>query len=384
MEAGSLPKISVIIVTYNHEKYISECIENILSQTLRPFEIVICDDHSTDNSWAIICEYNKKYPNLIKAYRHEKNIGQVKNSQFGRKVYTGDLVSIIEGDDRWLPRKLELEWKALQRYPEAKISYSNVYTIDASGNRTGIWYDGNGFIPPSGNVFIEVFSRRFFPNSNSVFRNQLMHRLSFDEEGHCDESLESYWDWDMKIRLTHRFPVSYSGEALVEYRIHGEGFSQSEPEKHFRAMVKVYEKHLPLLENRAKKEAARVMLNVESLLAKSQIDFDISDQLPNYSIRNVYSRNRQQLKDLPKKDRRKLEKEITPVRRQIASRLLQHTTQALFTEIQKGNKRRALKYWIERLKYNPENINFGLLAQILLPKLFYRKIKAIYYSLRGI
>jgi len=363
---------------------LSDCIESILTQTLRPFEIVICDDHSLDDSWQVINKYYKKHPELIKAHRHEKNIGQVANGNFGGSTFMGDWVTLMDGDDRWLPRKLELEWKALQRHPEAQISYSNVYTIDAEGDRTGIWYDGRGSSPPSGDIFIEVLSRRFFPNSRSIFRNELVSRYAFKEEGHCDENLESFWDWERKIRFAARFPIVYSGEALVEYRQHDEGFSKSEPEKHFRAMVKVYEKHLSLLENRTKKEAARVMLNVESLLAKRQIDFDISDQFPYYSIRNVYSRNRQLLKDLSKKDRRELEKAIVPVHRQIASRQLQHTTQVLFTEKQKGNKRRALKYWIECLKYNPGNINFRLLAQIILPKLFYRKIKAIYYSLRGI
>ena len=184
MAIDPLPRISIVIVTYNFGRCLRECIESVLSQTLEPFEIVICDDHSTDNSWAIIKEYSQQYPRLIKAYQHEQNMGPYYNGAFGVKVASGDLVSFIEGDDRWLPQKLELEWKALQRHPEAQIAYSNVYTIDAEGNRTGIWYyDGKGPAPPSGDVFIEVFSRRVFHNTRKTFRNELVRRLAHDEEG---------------------------------------------------------------------------------------------------------------------------------------------------------------------------------------------------------
>ena len=130
MSIDSLPKISVFIITYNFAKYLRECIESVLAQTLRPFEIIICDDHSTDDSWAIISEYARRHTELIKAYRQKKNIGPARNGNFGRKIAKGDLFAGIDGDDRWLPRKLEMEWKALQRHPDARIAYSNVYNIE--------------------------------------------------------------------------------------------------------------------------------------------------------------------------------------------------------------------------------------------------------------
>ena len=181
MTHNDLPKISVIIYIYNHERYLKDCIESILSQTLPPFEIVICDDHSTDDTWSIISHYEHEFPKVIKAYRHSKNMGMHYNANFGLKTAKGDLITSLGGDDRWLPQKLELEWKALQKHPDAKIAYSNVYTIDAHGRRTGIWYNGKGSVPPSGDVFVEVFSKNFFPNNRSVFRNQLMCRTASNE-----------------------------------------------------------------------------------------------------------------------------------------------------------------------------------------------------------
>ena len=165
---NELPKISVVIITYNFEKYIRECIESILAQTLRPYEIIISDDHSTDNSWNIISEFSKQFPRLIKAHQQETNLGPFQNGTFGGEMATGDFVCLMDGDDRWLPCKLELEWQALQNCPGAQIAYSNVYEIDDDGKHIGIYFDGQGDEPPSGDVFIHVYSRRLFP-SNKVF-----------------------------------------------------------------------------------------------------------------------------------------------------------------------------------------------------------------------
>jgi len=377
MEIVPSPKISVSIFTYNSAKYVRECIESVLAQTLRPFEIIICDDHSFDGTWKIISEYSQRYPELIKSYRHGRNLGMPHNGNFSRKKVVGDLISEIDGDDCWLPQKLELEWKALQRHPEALIAYSNVYTIDDKGNRTGIWYDGKEPTPPSGDAFVEVFSRRFFSNSRSIFRNELVSRFAFDEESQGDENLESYWDWDRKIRYTARFPVAYSGNALVEYRIHGGGFHKHNPERHFRAMVKIYKKHLPLLEKRTAKEVTRVKCNIESLLALQQINLSLSDQLSYYSVRNVYERNRSSFNQLPKHDRVALETELLPIFTQFARQLVRE-------EIKKGNRRAAFKYWLDFLRDNPKGFDFRLLTQLMLTQRAYQRLKDVYRSFRDV
>ena len=76
----SKPTLSILTITYNHSKYISQTIESFLMQkTDFEFEIIIADDASTDNNQEIIREYHKKYPNLIKPILREKNIGMNAN-----------------------------------------------------------------------------------------------------------------------------------------------------------------------------------------------------------------------------------------------------------------------------------------------------------------
>ncbi len=267
MAKRQVPKISVIILSYNFEKYLKECVDSVLAQTLRPFEIIICDDYSSDESWAIISEYAERFPKFIKSYRHETNIGMPRNVNFAIKRAEGDLITFLDGDDRWLPRKLELEWKALQINPDARIAYSNVYTIDDKGNRTGIWYDREGHPPPSGDVFVEVFSKSITFKSVSVYQNEMIYRTVIDELGYVDKDVEIFLDWDWMIRSTARYPVAYSGEALIEYRIHDQGFHNSiTPECFVKDMLFVYTKNLPLLASRSEQEATQIKRCVEDVL----------------------------------------------------------------------------------------------------------------------
>jgi len=268
METGSmekLPRISVVIITYNFEKYLRECIDSILAQTLQPCEIVIYDDCSTDESWSIITEYSQRYPELFVVHRQAKNVGMHINANTALQRARGELISWLDGDDRWLPRKLELEWEAICQNPEMKIAYSNVYSIDAAGQRTAIWYDGKGPEPPSGDVFIQTLTKRFFPGIRSIFRNPLLYRSIVEELDYHDKDIELYVDWDLKIRLTALCQAAYAREALVEYRIHPGGVHNQPRDTHYRDLVAIYQKNLPLLANRTAAEIALIETELDSL-----------------------------------------------------------------------------------------------------------------------
>jgi len=77
-----------------------------LSQTLKPFEIIICDDHSTDNSWEIINEFHREFPGLIRIHQQEKNLGPFLNGTFAGKMARGAFLCLMDGDERWLQRRL--------------------------------------------------------------------------------------------------------------------------------------------------------------------------------------------------------------------------------------------------------------------------------------
>jgi len=285
--ADKYPKISVDMGCYNFAKYIAEAIESVLAQTLQPYEIIISDDCSDDNSWEIIQKYQKQYPDFIRAFQTSKNIGMKQCGILRKDQVKGELLSSIDGDDRWLPQKLEFEWEALKKYPEAKLAYSNVFIINELGEKIGVWYDGNGECPPSGDVFIKTFAKRFFKTNRNVFRNQLMYYDVLKEIGYkdLDDNL-IHTDWDKKIRLTAKYKVAYSGHALVEYRNHDKGIHRTKANDLFKSANYVVRKNMHLLKTRPKNEIVYVKRNIRTLLDKladlSQIEYE-TIEFPNFS-----------------------------------------------------------------------------------------------------
>lgn len=251
------PRISVFITSYNQKNYLIQAIDSVIQQTLKPFEIIITDDNSTDGSQEVIARYARECPGLIRPFYHTNNMGIAKNKSFAQRQARGDWITYLDGDDRYLPEKLELEWKVLRACPVYKIVYSNFYRIDVKGCIIDIWADSGD--PPSGYVFTQVFSRQF--PRRILFRNEMIASDCLKEVGYYDESLSCYEDWDLKIRLSKKFPIGYSQHALVEYRQNPEGISlKSDQVFLLRQMITVYQKNIKLLkdvDSKAKKKAKR-------------------------------------------------------------------------------------------------------------------------------
>ena len=237
-------RITVFITSYNQKDFLIEAIESVLSQTLQPFEIIISDDCSNDGSQEVIARYAHKHPQLIRPFYHKQNIGIPRNKSFALEQTKGNLVTYLDGDDRFLPRKLELELDWLKSHPDSKIVFSNVYYINEKGERTGIWVEDDQKLP-TGYVFSQAFSRDF--PRGSLFRNELIDYDCLKKVGFFDSEFAMYHDWELRIRLTKHFNVAYCPEILNEYRRHAEGISRSVPSHHFDEMERVYQKNKDLL-----------------------------------------------------------------------------------------------------------------------------------------
>src|SRR5262249_35261372 len=106
------PKVSVMLITYNHEKYIAQALESVLMQeTNLDFETNVIEDCSIDMTQDIVMRYVRTHPHIVKPYFNEKNIGfnvTQKNFYRGFPTLTGDYFAILEGDDYWTsPQKLQ-------------------------------------------------------------------------------------------------------------------------------------------------------------------------------------------------------------------------------------------------------------------------------------
>ncbi len=99
--------ISVVIATYNGEKFLREQLDSVLAQTLMPNEIIVSDDGSTDGTWAILEEYKTRYPKLFRIYKNEGAHDPHANFRYAFQYVNCDLVAPCDQDDIWMPEKLE-------------------------------------------------------------------------------------------------------------------------------------------------------------------------------------------------------------------------------------------------------------------------------------
>lgn len=122
MEGGKT--ISVVMATYNGAAYVPAQLDSILNQTLPPDEILVVDDVSQDETWAILQDYASRYP-TIRVIRNEKNMGAYANFKQAFKWAKGDLIAPSDQDDIWMPGKLERMIKAFE-----SDEYDIAYTYD--------------------------------------------------------------------------------------------------------------------------------------------------------------------------------------------------------------------------------------------------------------
>ncbi|MCR5747047.1 MAG: glycosyltransferase, partial [Lachnospiraceae bacterium] len=96
-------KVSVIVATYNQEKYIAKTLESVVSQkTDFKYEVLVGDDASKDGTGRIVKEFGKKYPDIIRPIVREKNIGAYRNFLDLLKRAKGEYLALLEGDDYWV------------------------------------------------------------------------------------------------------------------------------------------------------------------------------------------------------------------------------------------------------------------------------------------
>ena len=250
----------------------AEAIESVLAQTLRPFEIIIVDDFSSDGSQDLIKSYAQKHSDIIRPFFQNQNLGISRNKAFAQRQVRGDWLTYLDGDDRFLSEKLEREWTTIIENPGARVSYSNFYYINEKGERLHLW--AKAFEPPSGYIFQQVFSRKF--PGKTLFRNELVSSSCLSEVGYYDENRSTHEDWDFKIRLSKRYCIFYSNLPLIEYRKHFDSISlKSSKAFLLHQMIEVYFKN-------------KSLLNDIDLVEKNYIEHELFDFITERSLNLIF------------------------------------------------------------------------------------------------
>jgi glycosyltransferase involved in cell wall biosynthesis len=202
--------ISIVMATYNGEKYLDKQLESIVNQTVKPAEIIICDDCSTDKTLDIIRCYQSKLP--IHLELNEVNIGYVKNFEKALSLATGEYISFCDQDDIWEPEKLEILLGSMQDY---SLVYSNSVLIDSEGKNLN-----KTLSEKIKTRFISTQSPLAFAYSNCVSAHAMMfHRFLISQIKSFPETI-AFDAWIAANAATAMKGILYIDRNLVRYRQH--------------------------------------------------------------------------------------------------------------------------------------------------------------------
>ena len=120
------PLVSVIIIFLDEERFLGEAVESVFAQSYADWELLLCDDGSTDGSSALARDYARRHPARVRYLEHagHENLGMSATRNLGLHDARGELVAFLDSDDVWLPQKLERQVEALQAHPEAQMTWA--------------------------------------------------------------------------------------------------------------------------------------------------------------------------------------------------------------------------------------------------------------------
>lgn len=133
-----LPLLSVLCLTYNHERFILKALDSFLMQeTSFPIEIVIGEDRSSDNTLAMIEDYRNRFPKIIRLITSETNVGVTENFRRTLNACRGRYIALCEGDDYWEDRmKLQRQVEFLESNQSFVITYHDAYVLDGVSEKS--------------------------------------------------------------------------------------------------------------------------------------------------------------------------------------------------------------------------------------------------------
>lgn len=199
--------VSVISPVFNSDRYLEQCIINILDQTYTHIEHIIIDGGSTDETIEILERYQKKYPERIR-FISEPDSGAPDAWNKGWRMAKGDIIGWIGADDIYMPDTIETVVRFFNENPDAYFVYGECEYIDAAGNVTG-------------KAKTRDFSLKYaLNNDNPVPTMSAFYRREVIEKvGWMDTTINAC-DYDYWIRVAKQFPMHHIKKVLSRFRIH--------------------------------------------------------------------------------------------------------------------------------------------------------------------
>ena len=214
-----MPKVSVILSSYNHEKYIAEAIKSVLAQTYQDFELLIFDDGSKDRSQEIINSFKDE---RIKVFCYRENRGPLEAAREAFMSAAGKYIAVHHSDDVWLPEKLEKQVDFMEANPDYAACFTQADFIDE---------DNEEYVLPDNHFLKDIFKKEnrsrgewlnyFFYKKNCLCHPSLL--IKKDVYSECVlTDVKTYFqlpDYYMWIKLCSKWNLYILQENLVHFRL---------------------------------------------------------------------------------------------------------------------------------------------------------------------
>ncbi len=217
------PRVSVLMITYNHENYLSEAIDGVINQQSEfPFELIIGEDASSDSTLRVAIEYQRKYPEIIRIIHSSSNVGMHANSLRIFKKARGEYIAYCEGDDFWCdPDKIARQVKMMENDRKFGIVHSDWTRSYLSGDKWKYNFSRSvhSRVPMrylSGDIFATWHYPKILRTCTILLRKDTMDEWYssglLNPNYHFGDSVLSSW-------ITSRFMVGYIPAVMAVYRV---------------------------------------------------------------------------------------------------------------------------------------------------------------------
>jgi glycosyltransferase involved in cell wall biosynthesis len=200
-----MPKVSVVIPTYNRARYLKRAIQSILDQTFQDFEIIVVDDGSTDETPETVKAFQDA---RIGYFRHDTNRQEARARNTGVRNSVGEYIAFLDDDDTWLPQKLAMQVNLLDKSP-SKVGAVYCSALQVDGETGRVLFQWNA--KKRGNIFRDLSEQNWI----GIPSNIILRRQCFDTLGLFDEQIEFGLDYDMWVRVAKAYEFDFLSEPLV-------------------------------------------------------------------------------------------------------------------------------------------------------------------------
>jgi glycosyltransferase involved in cell wall biosynthesis len=212
-------KISVVIPAYNAAPFLARCLESVFAQTLKPDEVIVVDDASSDNTASLAAELGAK----VVSRKINGGLSAARNS--GIQAASSEWIALLDADDMWLPEKLERQAACIR--PETVLVYTGIRIFDDNGTR-----DELPAIDPVAARFMLRYRNPITPSSVLVRREAVL------QDGGFREDIRACEDWEMWVRLQRLGQFEAVPAPLTDYYVYPNSLSAN-PQRMLKAFEQI-------------------------------------------------------------------------------------------------------------------------------------------------